>query len=203
RRCCSSSTTISSPGSASPWTGGGRSTRRTAWGDARQPIPDPGPMPFWDALVETTFKAAGDADIDVLLVLRREFCRHQEIAFDEQRARVALARLLDDQSLGRVWLIDSRGATVGYVVLIFSYGLEFDGRDAYVDEIYLQEPYRGRGLGPKALLFAEGVCAALGVRALHLGVDHNNSRALAAYVKAGFEDRNHCLLTKRIATRSV
>ena len=113
-----------------------------------------------------------------------------------------LARLLDDQSLGRVWLIDSGGATVGYVVLIFSHSLEFDGRDAYVDEIYLQERYRGRGLGPEALLFAEGVCAALGVRALHLGVDRNNRRARAAYLKAGFANRNHFLLTKRIATLS-
>ena len=159
-------------------------------------------MPFWEALVESTFMAAGHADVDVLLALRREFCRHQEIGFDEQRTRVALARLLDDQSLGRVWLIDSGGAMVGYVVLIFSYSLAFDGRDAYVDEIYLQEPHRGRGLGPKALLFAEGVCAALGVQALHLGVDRNNPQALAAYLKAGFENRNQYLLTKRIATRS-
>jgi ribosomal protein S18 acetylase RimI-like enzyme len=159
-------------------------------------------MLFWEALVEATFKAAGHADMEVLLALRREFCRHEEIAFDEQRAGGALARLLDDQSLGRVWLIGSGGATVGYVVLIFSHSLEFDGRDAYVDEIYLQEPCRGRGLGPKALLFAEEVCAALGVRALHLGVARNNSRALAAYLKAGFADRDHFLLTKRIATRS-
>jgi ribosomal protein S18 acetylase RimI-like enzyme len=153
--------------------------------------------------MEATFKAANHADMDVLLALRREFCRHAGIEFDESRARVALVRLLDDPSLGRVWLSDSGGATVGFVVLIFSYSLEFDGRDAYIDEIYLQEPYRGRGLGPKSLLFAEGVCAALGVRALHLGVDRNNRRALAAYLKAGFEDRNHYLLTKRIGTPSA
>ena len=78
--------------------------------------------------MEATCKAAGHADMDVLLALRREFCRHLEIAFDEQRARDALACLLNDQSLGRVWLIDSGGATVGYVVLIFNYSLEFDDR---------------------------------------------------------------------------
>ena len=160
-------------------------------------------MPLWEALVEATFKAAGHADVDVLVALRREFCRHQEIAFDEQRAGGALACLLNDQSLGRVWLIDSGGATVGYVVLIFSYSLEIDGRDAYVDEIYVQASHRGSGLGQQTLLFAEGVCATLGLRALHLGVDRNNVRALTAYLKAGFEDRNHFLLTKRIATRSA
>jgi GNAT superfamily N-acetyltransferase len=158
-------------------------------------------MPFLEEYVEATIKAADHADMGVLLALRREFCRHQEIGFDEQPAQVALARLLDDRSLGGVWLIDSGGATVGYVALILSYSLEFDGRDAYVDEIYLQESHRGRGLGQQTLLFAEGVCAALGLRALHLGVDRNNVRALTAYLKAGFEDGNHVLLTKRIATR--
>jgi GNAT superfamily N-acetyltransferase len=150
--------------------------------------------------MEPTFRAAGHADMDVLLAMRREFCRHEEIAFDERCARGALARLLDDHSLGGAWLIDSGGATVGYVVLTFSYSLEFDGGDAFVDEIYLEEPHRGRGLGQKTLQFAEGVCAARGVRALHLEVDHNNPRALAAYLKAGFEDRHNFLLTKRIAT---
>jgi GNAT superfamily N-acetyltransferase len=160
-------------------------------------------MPIWEALVEATFKAAGHADMDVLIALRCEFCRHEEIAFDEHRARVALAQLLDDHSLGGVWLIDSGGATVGYVVLTLGYSLEFEGQDAYVDEIYLQEPHRGRGLGQRTLQFIEGVCAALGVRALHLEVDRNNLRALAAYLKAGFEDRNNFLLTKRIATPSA
>jgi GNAT superfamily N-acetyltransferase len=160
-------------------------------------------VPLGEAFVVATFKAAGHADVDVLVALRRDFCRHLEIGFDEQPARVALARLLDDHSLGGAWLVVSGGVTVGYVVLIFSYSLEFDGRDAYVDEIYLRESHRGRGLGREALLFAEGVCAALGLRALHLGVDRNNVRALTAYLKAGFEDRNHCLLTKRIATPSA
>ena len=38
----------------------------------------------------------------------------------------------------------------------------------------------------------------LGVRALHLEVDRENGRARAVYEKAGIEDRNNYLLTKRL-----
>ena len=146
--------------------------------------------------MEATCKAAGHADMDVLLALRREFCRHLEIAFDEQRAGGALACLLNDQSLGRVWLIDSGGATVGYLVLIFSHSLEFDGRDAFVDELYIAEDHRRKGLGGLALRLVEDTCRTMGVRALHLEVNRENHRARAVYEKAGFEDRNNHLLTK-------
>jgi hypothetical protein len=39
----------------------------------------------------------------------------------------------------------------------------------------------------------------MGIRALHLEVDRENHRARAVYGKAGFEDRNNHLLTKRLA----
>lgn len=88
---------------------------------------------------------------------------------------------------------------VGYVVLTFSYSLEFHGRDAYVDEIYVREAHRGRGVGGQTLRFIEKVCRALGVQALHLEVDRDNTSARAVYETAGFEDRNNYLLTRRIA----
>jgi ribosomal protein S18 acetylase RimI-like enzyme len=147
----------------------------------------------------TTFQDAKHSDMDRLLEMRQDFCRHEEIAFDASRAYAALAQLLGVPSLGRVWLVENDGELVGYIVLTFGYSLEFDGRDAYVDEIYLKESCRGRGLGRNTLRFAEAKCAQLGVRALHLEVDRNNARALAVYLKAGFEDRNNFLLTKRLA----
>jgi GNAT superfamily N-acetyltransferase len=147
-------------------------------------------------------KAADRSDVDVLLGLRRAFCRHEQLPFDEGSARSALEDLLADGSLGRVWLICFDGAPAGYVVLTFGYSLEFDGRDAFVDELYVEEGRRGLGGGGLALRLAEDACRALGVRALHLEVDRENHRARAVYEKAGFEDRNNHLLTKPLAPRT-
>jgi hypothetical protein len=84
----------------------------------------------------SSFYAAKHSNIDRLVEMRREFCQHEEIGFNERRARAALGQLLDAPSLGQVWLIENDGQVVGYVVLTLGYSLEFDGREAYVDEIY-------------------------------------------------------------------
>jgi hypothetical protein len=39
---------------------------------------------------------------------------------------------------------------VGCVVLTLGYSLELLGRDAFIDEFYLREVYRGRGWGRQA-----------------------------------------------------
>ena len=83
--------------------------------------------------MDPTFKVADRSDVDVLLGLRRAFCRHEHLPFDEGAARTALENLLADGSLGKVWLIHLGGAAAGYVVLTFSYSLEFDGRDGDFD----------------------------------------------------------------------
>jgi GNAT superfamily N-acetyltransferase len=133
--------------------------------------------------MEPTFRPASGSDVDVLLALRRAFCLHEDMAFDEGTVRAALENLLADGSLGKVWLVDVGNAVAGYVVLTLGFSLEFGGRDAFVDELYVEEPHRGKGLGG---------------RALHLEVDRQNGRARAVYEKAGFEDRNNYLLTKRL-----
>src|SRR5690242_1648322 len=73
-----------------------------------------------------------------------------DIVFDEPVARAALMRLLDDPSLGRVWLLlsdDPEQASAGYMVVCFGYSLEFGGRDAFIDELFVVAEHRGRGIG--------------------------------------------------------
>jgi hypothetical protein len=57
---------------------------------------------------------------------------------------------------------------------------------------------RGGGTGGLELRLAVDAFRALGVRAPHIEVDRENHRARAANDKAGFEDRNNHLLTKRL-----
>lgn len=147
-------------------------------------------------MAEITFNRAGVEDAPLLVEMMREFYAHEGLRFDEAAAQAALAGLLNDESRGRVWLIALGGATVGYAVLTFGYSLEFKGRDAFVDELYLREAARGRGVGPLALQFLEQACQSLGVRALHLEVERANTHAQAVYRKAGFRDHDRYLMTK-------
>ena len=88
---------------------------------------------------------------------------------------------------------------MGYVVLTLGYSLELLGRDAFIDEFYLRETYRGRGWGRQAIAFVEDAARALGVNSIHLEVTRPNFTAHQIYRKLGFEDREHHLMTKPIA----
>lgn len=148
--------------------------------------------------METNFKIANSSDTETLLELIQEFYKVEHLPFDDNTIR-ALAKILNDDSLGRIWLIQDGNEAIGYVVLTFGYSLEFRGRDALVDELYIRESYRRQGVGTKALQFVEDVCASLGIEALHLEVDRKNTTAQGLYRKVGFADHDRYLMTKWIA----
>ena len=146
--------------------------------------------------METSFRPADASDADGLLVMMRELYDHEGIAFEEPTARAALTQLLADDSCGVAHLMTLGGEVAGYLVITFGFSLEFGGRDAFVDELYVKDEFRGRGAGKAALGFAAEVCRARGVRALHLEVERANESAQGVYRKAGFVDHDRYLLTR-------
>ncbi len=149
--------------------------------------------------MDKTLRIAACADADLLVQFMRELYEHDNSPFDEPAARQALEKIPQDHSLGRVWLIQDGEQAIGYVVLTLGYSLEYHGRDAFIDEIYIRETHRGKGIGAQPIQFAEETCRALEVQALHLEVERANNKAQSFYHKAGFEDHERYLLTKRIA----
>jgi len=117
---------------------------------------------------------------------------------DARASRDAFAALVRDPALGRAWiaLVDERAA--GYAVLTLGWSLEYGGRDAFVDDLYVVPLHRGRGLGGAALAAVEATARELGVRALHLEVERGNNPAQELYRRRGFADNERRLLMKRL-----
>ncbi len=143
-----------------------------------------------------TFPLAKPSDLTIIIGLMRELYEQDHLVFDERMAQKAVTRFLLDHSLGRLWLIALKGKPIGYMALTFGYSLEYHGRDAFLDEIYIQQAYRGKGLGTKAISFVEEECRSLGVHVLHLEVERENKTAQTFYHKMGFKDHDRYLLTK-------
>jgi len=146
------------------------------------------------------FRAADVSDSDLLLDFMQSYYAFDGHGYDREKARTALTGLLRDADQGGAWLILDGETLVGYVVLCFGYSLEWLGRDAFVDEFYLREGYRGRGWGRKTMAFLEDRAVELGVRALHLEVVNGNQRALHLYQSLGFREHKSTFLSKWIAT---
>jgi ribosomal protein S18 acetylase RimI-like enzyme len=143
-------------------------------------------------------RRARPADLEGLLPRLARFYATQDIAFEPEVARRALGELLARPELGLAYHIESGGETVGYAVLCFGWSLEWGGRDAFVDELYLEPAARGRGLGRAALRALVEAARAAGVLALHLEVDPGNAAGQALYRSEGFAAHGRHLLTRRL-----
>ena len=142
---------------------------------------------------------AGPADLDELLVMLERFGESQGYPFDPAQARYALGELLARPELGAVFRIVRGAVSVGYVALTFGWSLEWGGRDAFVDEIFVEAPERGRGSGRAALRAIVDEARRLGVRALHLEVEDENESAQRLYRGEGFQATARRILTHRLS----
>lgn len=144
------------------------------------------------------FRIANVSDVELLLDFMRDYYAFDGHGYDRDKGRAALIPLLENPNFGRTWIILDGDSPVGYAVLCFGYSLEWLGRDAFVDELYLVEAYRGRGWGKRTMVFLEGAARELGIRALHLGVVKGNT-ALQLYESVGFRKHDSTFLSKWIA----
>lgn len=146
------------------------------------------------------FIPAMPGDADALLELMQEYYSHDALAFDHERAGAALRELLQQPLFGRAWIMTVDDALAGYIVLSFGYSLEFHGRDAFVDELYLRPRFRRRGLGGATLGFAADYCSRHGIRSLHLAVERHNQAAHAFYPTQGFFSRGQTVYSRVTAS---
>jgi ribosomal protein S18 acetylase RimI-like enzyme len=142
------------------------------------------------------FELLSDQELPSLLEMMREFYSQQHMSFDEKAARGAINKLLQDPRHGQLYLIFRGQALAGYFVLTFCFSLEFHGRFALLDEVYLREAFRRQKLGQGVLGFAEGICRREGIAALRLEVGRENRAAQAMYRTAGLQEDQRNLMTK-------
>lgn len=144
------------------------------------------------------FKLVTVEFIPSILRMMEEFHSMNHFPFDRKATFSNLSTFVNSPELGRLWLIRYLGITVGYMVLTFGFSFEYQGRDAFVDELYVMEGYRNRGIGNAALEFVHGQAISHNIHAVHLEVEHQNAGARKLYEQQGFTKNGRSLLTRRI-----
>lgn len=131
-----------------------------------------------------------------LLAMVHQFHLEEGITTPGPAVEAAVRQLLG-RAAGRVWLmLDESGGIGGYAVLTFGFSLEFEGRDAFLDELYVEPAFRGRGWGTAAIEFLARAADELGIRAVHLEASRSNARAAELYRRLGFREHDRFLMTK-------
>lgn len=146
----------------------------------------------------TSFRLATLADADSLLAMIRRFYHIDNYPFSDERKRPVVEKLLKNPELGEVWFLEKEGQVIGYFFLAFGYSFEFDGRDAFVDEVFIEAPFRGKGFGRQLLEYALQRANELGIKYLHLEVERHNEAGKNLYRSLGFKDHDRYLFTKKM-----
>jgi GNAT superfamily N-acetyltransferase len=148
--------------------------------------------------VSTDFRTR-PRDVDAIIEIMRSYYAEEGYSFVQTEARDAALDLIRHDRFGRLWVACDQGSVVGYLSVTLGFSLEYQGRDAFIDELFILKDHRGKGLGIEAIRTAEAYCRSLGVKALHLEVEHHRERAREVYQRAGFERKQRYLMTKRLS----
>lgn len=137
-------------------------------------------------------------DEAALLALMAAFYEEERLAFDLLRTRGLVRQMIATADLGQIFVLREGEAVGGCMVLTFGFSLEFGGRFALLDELYIAPAWRGKGFGRHALERAEGWTRAQGVAALRLEISDANTHARRLYLKAGFVADARALFTRAL-----
>ncbi len=144
------------------------------------------------------FKAIEITEIDDLLSMMKEFYSIDNYPFELKVFKKLLIEFINNSDFGRAWLIVSDDKIVGYVILSFIFSFEYQGRIAFLDELYLIDTAREKGIGSQTLLFIKTVSQKLSLKLIYLELEKHNLKADKLYLKSGFEIHNRKLMKYKI-----
>ena len=83
---------------------------------------------------------------------------------------------------------------IGYGITARSYSTEFGGECIWIEDIYIAEEYRGRGVGSKFIRYVQERHPD---KLLRLESEADNDKALAFYKRLGFKELPYLELVRR------
>lgn len=132
---------------------------------------------------------AGPDDLDRLMPMVEAYHAHEGLKTSAESRAAGLAPLVEGSPHGAVWLIGPRKSPVGYIAITFGWSIEMGGLDGFIDEFFIRENVRGRGMGSEVLAALLVELSNSGLTALHLEVGPENERARRIYKRLGFRTR--------------
>ena len=127
-----------------------------------------------------------EADREAVLEMMRTFYASPAVLSNgsEEIFRADVDACVSDSPYLEGYILERNGALCGYAMAAKSFSTEFGKPCVWIEDLYIREPYRGRGIGGFFLKFiGEKYPNAI----LRLEAEAENERAIHVYRKGGFE----------------
>jgi GNAT superfamily N-acetyltransferase len=142
----------------------------------------------------TTFKPIQTSDIDIIVPMMQEFYSIDNYPIDIAISKALFLEFIENPHLGKAWLIYSDEEIVGYIILTFVFSFEYKGTIAFLDELYISDKARGKGIGKKALDFIHQEALSLSLKIIYLEIENHNEIAQKLYLSKDFVVHNRSLM---------
>ena len=152
----------------------------------------------------TTFQPLTFSQIETITSMMQDF-----YAIDNYPMNVAISKKLfqefiADEKLGQAYLIyhshdEKVSEVVGYVILTYIFSFEYQGRIAFLDELYIKESSRGKGIGKQAIDFIKEQASLTNFKLIYLELENHNENAQKLYLANDFEVHNRKLLKLKLS----
>ena len=144
------------------------------------------------------FKTLETSQIETITFMMQDFYAIDNYPIEIEVSKKLFQEFISNENLGKAWLIYDDSEVIGYVILTFIFSFEYKGRIAFIDELYLKDTARGKGIGAKTLEFIKEQIPKLSLKLLYLEVEHHNENAQRLYIANDFVIHNRKLLKYKV-----
>ena len=144
------------------------------------------------------FKCLSIADIETIVGMMQDFYAIDNYPMDIELSKSLFQEFIANPDLGKAWLILVDNEIIGYVILTFIFSFEYQGKIAFLDELYLSKKARGKGIGRKTISFILTESKKLSLKLIYLEIENHNQNAQKLYIASGFELHNRKLMALKI-----
>ncbi len=146
-----------------------------------------------------TFKTLEISDIDIITVMMEDFYAIDNYPIEAQATKKMFQEFISNENFGKAWLIYADNKIAGYVILTYIFSFEYGGKIAFVDELFIKQSARGKGIGKETIQFVQQESPKLSLKLLYLEVENHNENAQKLYIAQDFGFHNRKLMKYKIA----
>ena len=123
---------------------------------------------------------------DIIIEMINELWTYDDIAADRDNINRAVDLVFSQPDLAEIHLLYEGDKVAGYFILVPSFGIEYGGLYVTLDELFVREPFRRRGLGRQIINFVLDRCREQGWLVVEAMAFQENETAQYFYGAHGF-----------------
>lgn len=153
-------------------------------------------MKFYINLI--TFNSLATHQIETIIQMMQDFYAIDNYPIDIDVSKKLFQEFISNDNLGKAWIIYDDDEIVGYVILTFVFSFEYQGKIAFIDELFIKESARGKGIGSYTIQFIKEQIPKLSLKLLYLEVENHNENAQKLYLSHDFVIHNRKLMKYKV-----